>query len=121
MTQPFLQGEVRLLDFPETPVGILEHRGDPAGLGDTLRRFIAWRRAARLPPSASATFNILHDDPATTPPERFRLGLCAATPRVPPDDAGVVAGVIPGGRCAALRHVGTEASLAAAITWLYRE
>ena len=37
-------------DVPPTPVAIMEHRGDPATLGATIQRFIAWRKAAGLPP-----------------------------------------------------------------------
>lgn len=112
--------EVTVVEVADTPVAILRHRGDPALVGDTVRRFIAWRRKAGLPPSSSATFNILHDDPETTPPAEFRLDLCAATGRaVNPDEEGVTAGVIPGGRCAVLRHVGGDNGLGAAIAWLY--
>ena len=66
------------------------------------------------PPRVSATFNILYDDPETTPPEAFRLDLCAATDReVAPNDAGVIVKRIPAGRCAVLRHIGPEDGLAA--------
>ena len=110
---------VRIVEFPETRVAVLTHRGDPARIGDSVRAFIAWRRQAGLPPGASATYNILHGDPATTPPEGFRLDLCAGTDKhVGPNTAGVVAGVIPGGRCAVLRHVGDEAGLKAALVQL---
>jgi AraC family transcriptional regulator len=107
MTRGFGMDEVEVVDFPETPVAVLTHRGDPAGVGETVRRFIAWRRENRLPPPASATFNIFHSDPAEGDPAAFRMDLCAATSRpIATNDAGVVAGTIPGGRCAVLRQVG---------------
>jgi AraC family transcriptional regulator len=31
----------------------MEHRGDPATLGATIQRFIAWRKAAGLHPKTS--------------------------------------------------------------------
>jgi AraC family transcriptional regulator len=100
----------------------LEHRGDPATIGDSIRRFIAWRKAAGLVPRSSATLNILYDDPDGTPPEQFRLDLCAATDRaVQPNDAGIVGKTIPGGRCAMLRHIGTEESFAEAALYLYAQ
>src|SRR4029079_16610732 len=69
---------------------------------------------------ASAVFNILYDDPHTTPPEDFRLGICVATDRnVVPNDARILVRTIPGGRHAVLRHVGTEDSLGAALVYLY--
>jgi AraC family transcriptional regulator len=111
--------QVRIVAVAETPVAVLTHRGDPALIGDTVRRFIAWRRRAGLPPRISATFNILHGDPETTPAADFRLDLCAATAGpVAPNEEGVTAGVIPGGRCAVLRHTGGEDGLGEAIAWL---
>lgn len=113
---------VTLLTVPDVPVAVLRHQGPPHTLGDSLRRFIAWRRRVGLPPRRSATFNILHGDPRTTPPQDFRLDLCAATGRaVADDEAGVVAGVIPGGRVAVLRHVGPEHDLGRSIDWLCRD
>jgi len=101
MTASFSDAQVRLVDFEETRVAVLEHRGDPMAIGDSIRRFIAWRKSMALPPRTSATFNILYDDPITTAPEAFRLDLCAATEReIVPNDAGVGVKVIPGGRCA---------------------
>jgi AraC family transcriptional regulator len=101
MPADYSDEQVRFVDFPETRIAVLEHRGDPALTGDSIRRFIAWRKQMGLPPRLSATFNILRDDPATTVPAEFRLDLCAATEReVAPNDAGIVARVIPGGRCA---------------------
>ena len=55
MTPTFTDADIRILDFPATPVALLEHRGDPARIGDTIRRFIAWRRGAGLSPDRSAS------------------------------------------------------------------
>ena len=112
--------EVQLVCFEETRVAALEHRGDPAALGDSIRKFIAWRREHRLPPAKHATFNLLYDDPADVGPEAFRLDLCVATDI---DEAsmrdGIVPKVIAGGRCALLRHIGSDETLGDAIRWLY--
>lgn len=119
MTTEPADGAVRIVDLAPTRVAVLAHRGDPALIGETIRRFVAWRKAAGLPPRVSATYNILYGDPDTTPPAAFRLDLCAAIRgEVPPNDDGVVAGTIPGGRCALLRHVGPEAGLGATLAWL---
>jgi len=122
MKQGMPERDVRIIETKDVRVAVLEHRGDPARIGDSIRRFIAWRRAAGLSPRSSATFNLLYGDPDSTPAADFRLDLCAATDRaVPPNDAGVVAKVIPGGRCAVLRHVGTEEGFAEAAPYLYSE
>jgi len=120
MTQPLSPDAVRIVDFPETGVAIMAHRGDPAMIDQTIRRLIAWRKANHLPPSRNATFNILHADPAKIPPAEFRLDLCVATERDLGDpEAGVEMGVLPAGRCAVLRHVGSDDGLAAAFAHLY--
>ena len=120
--QQFSNDQVRILDFPDTPVAILEHRGDPALIGDSIRRFIGWRKANAMLPATSATFNILHCDPEDTPARDYRFDLCAATGRtVEPNDAGVVAGLIPGGRCAVLRLTGSGDDLRPAVSFLYGE
>jgi AraC family transcriptional regulator len=68
----------------------------------------------------SATFNILYGDPATTPTEDFRLDIGVAIERdIEPNKAGIVVKTIPGGRCAVLRHTGSEDSLGSAIGYVY--
>ena len=112
--------QIRVLEFKETRVAVLEHRGDPVLIGDSVRKFIEWRKEVGLPPRISATFNILYDNPVETPPEKFRLDLCAATEKdVAPNDAGIVVKVIPGGRCAVLRHIGSDDGFGEAISHLY--
>lgn len=113
-------GAVDIVAFPQTRVALLEHRGDPRRLGESIARFIAWRRDNRLPPSRSATYNLLYDDPADTAPEDYRFGLCAATESEVGENAyGVVAGSLPGGRCARLRHVGPDEGLGERVRYLY--
>lgn len=113
---------VRIALLPPLRVAVLSHRGDPAGLEASIRRFVAWRRDTGLVPRVSRTFNILYGNPATTPPAAFRLDLCAALdrPGTPALAPGMTLETLPGGRCALLRHVGPEAGLGAAIDWLCR-
>jgi AraC family transcriptional regulator len=122
MNSLYTADDVTIVEAPETPVAVMVHRGDPARLGYTIQRFIAWRKSVGLHPRTSATFNVFHTDPRSTPPEEFRLDLCAATNRVVArNDAGVENGVIPGGRCARLRVVGSSDNLEAPALYLYRD
>ena len=119
MARTWTDGNVRIEDTDDIRVAELVHRGDPALIGDSVRRFIEWRKQTGIA-KASAVFNILYDDPHTTPPEDFRLGICVATDRnVVPNDARILVRTIPGGRHAVLRHVGTEDSFGAALVYLY--
>src|SRR6185295_19476190 len=74
-----------------------------------------------LPPRVSATFNIVYNDPEETPPEEFRFGIGAATDKpIAANDAGVTALTIPAGRCAVLRHIGSDDQLGRSILHLYK-
>lgn len=119
MKTDFDSNDVTLIDFPETAVAILPHRGSPARIHETIQRFIAWRKANGLPPSRSATFNIFHSEADA---EDFRIDLCAATDKIiAPNDSGVESGSIPAGRCAMMRLTGSSDNLEPAASWLYRE
>lgn len=113
-------GTVSVTNFPATRVARLEHRGSAFRLGDSIRKFIAWRKANKLPPHLSATFNIIHNDPEETPADEFRFDLCAATDRpISANDCDVREFEIPAGRCAVLRHMGTDDQLGRSIMHLY--
>ena len=122
MTKTFTSADVIIRDVPPTPVAIMEHRGDPSTIGETIQRFIAWRKKAGLHPSKSPTFNIWHSDPHPASPGDYSLDLCAGTDApIAANDAGVKAGLIPGGRRAVLRVVGHTDDLEAPARYLYRD
>jgi len=121
MPMVYRRDDVRIVDLPPVPVACLSHVGDPARIGESVRRFIDWRREKGLSPSRSATWNVLHDDPDATPPDVFRLDICATCDDVGANDAGVVASTIAGGRCAVMRHTGSDALLGDAIRFLYAD
>lgn len=107
--------EVKIVEFPETRVAALEHRGAPAHEYETARKFIAWRIANRLPPDRHRTYGIHYTDPRTTPPEDHRMDICVSVDQpIAPNPQGVVNKVIAGGRCAVVRHVGPREFVAAA-------
>ena len=112
--------EVQIIDFPATRVGLLSHRGDPARIGETIRDFIRWRKESGCSPPESATFNLLYGAPEEAEAESFRLDLCATIARdVRPNPYGVIESTIPAGRCAVLRHVGSDDTLGASLHHLY--
>jgi AraC family transcriptional regulator len=107
--------DVRIVEFPETRVAALEHRGAPHLEYETARKFIEWRIANRLSPDHHRTYGIHYTDPRTTPPEDHRMDICVSVDRpVPPNPQGVINKVIPGGRCAVVRHVGPREFIRAA-------
>jgi AraC family transcriptional regulator len=122
MQKAFTADDVTIRNMPPTPVAIMEHRGDPATIGATIQRFIAWRKASGLTPKTSPTFNVFHSDPRAAPPAEYRMDLCVGADRaVEANGERIEAGVIPGGRCAVLRVIGGADDLEAAALYLYRD
>jgi AraC family transcriptional regulator len=114
---------VKIANFPETRIAVLEHRGDPALVMETAMTFIDWRKSSGLSPvRTSRTFGIAYDDPEQTPAHAFRFDICGSvsTP-VPENPQGVRDGVIPGGRCAVVRHYGSHDRLGVSARYLYRD
>jgi AraC family transcriptional regulator len=118
----FTPDDVTIRDVPPTPVAIMEHRGDRATLGDTIQRFIAWRKAAGLSPDTSPTFNVFRSARCPAVPADYAMDLCVGTDRpIETKDGPMKAGVIPGGRCAVLRYPGNSNNLEPAALYLYRD
>jgi AraC family transcriptional regulator len=110
---------VQIVDFPETKVAVLEHRGAPQLEYETVRKLIEWRLANRLRPDRHRSYGIHYNDPRTTPPADYRVDLCISVESdVPSNPQGVVNKSIPGGRCAVARHLGSRQNVSAA-SWLY--
>ncbi len=115
--------QVKIVDFKKTAVAALEHRGAPERVNDSARIFIEWRKESRLSPvKTSSTFGIAYDDPEKTQPENFRFDICGSvTAPVPDNPQGVVNKVIPGGRCAVVRHIGSHDNIGESAYYLYRK
>lgn len=120
MPMTYQHSDVRIVTFPETRIAVLEHRGAPGLLPNSIQRFIAWRKLNKLPPSVSATFNLIYDDPEQTPAADFRFDLAAAvTAPVAQNEHGIVNKTIPAGECAVIRHTGSDAELGNVVRFLY--
>lgn len=112
--------EVDIIDFPETTLAVLEHRGAPIKLANTIRNFIEWRKDNKLPPSQERTFNLLYDDPNEVEPNDYRFDVCCTFDgKVKSNDYGIVNKTIPMGRCAVIRHVGSDDTIGQKIDYLY--
>lgn len=122
MHQSFTQADVTIRSVAPTPVAIMEHHGDPATLGTTIQRFIAWRKSVGLHPGNSQTFNVWYSERRPDDPADYHMHLCAGTDRpIAPDDLDVKPGLIPGGRRAVLRVTGHTHNLEPTALYLYRD
>lgn len=115
--------EVRVVDFAETIIAVLEHQGPPELIFESVQRFIDWRKSSGLSPIAtSRTFGLAYSDPATTAPEQFRFDVCGEVDApVPENPQGVGTKHIPAGRCAVARHHGSTDRISDSAYYLYRE
>jgi AraC family transcriptional regulator len=113
---------VRTITVAPVTVAVLEHRGDPALVNESVQKFIAWRKESGLSPIAtSQTYGIAYDNPDTTPAEDFRLDICGSVNApVPANRFGIITKTIPGGRCAVVRHEGSLDDVSASVHHLYR-
>ena len=122
LMRTFTTDDVTIRDVPATPVAIMEHRGDPATLGATIQRFIAWRKAAGLHPKTHPTFTVWRSERRPASPADYSVDLCVGTEQpIAANGAEIKAGEIPGGRCAVLRVVGYTDNLEPAALYLYRD
>ncbi|WP_314410308.1 AraC family transcriptional regulator [Pseudomonas kuykendallii] len=115
--------QVRIVDFAEVRVAALDHCGPPAQLDESVRRFIQWRKSSgQSPVGTQRTFGIPYGNPDTTPAEEFRFALCGEIDgAVLPNDYGVREMIIPGGRCAVVRHIGSPDHIGESIYPVYRD
>ena len=115
--------EVRIVEFEKTKVAVLEHRGAPGLVNNSVGIFIEWRKASGLSPvKSSKNFGIVYDNPDTTEPEQFRFDICGSvSDDVPDNPQGVVNKVIPSGRCAVIRHHGSHDMIGDCAYYLYRD
>lgn len=98
------------------------HQGHPASIGNSIRRFIEFRRQHQLHPSRFATFNLLYDDPQDCAPDDYRFGLALQLRAPQPEllqqpELSLV--TVPAGLYACYEHTGPDAQLEPVIRALY--
>jgi AraC family transcriptional regulator len=115
--------QVKVIEFQEVRVAALEHRGPPGLLNASVRKFIEWRmQSGQSPVASSRTFGIPNGNPDTTPPDLFRFAICGEIQEaVAANGHGVHERVIPGGRCAVVRHVGSTDHIGETIYPVFRD
>ena len=102
--------QVEIMNSKETKIAVLEHRGDPELLNESVQKFIEWRKETGFSPvSSSNSYGLVYDDPNKTEPAKFRYDICGSvTSNVPDNTHKIINKTIPGGRCAVLRHIGSH-------------
>ncbi|MCG7540582.1 helix-turn-helix domain-containing protein [Pseudoalteromonas sp. CO348] len=114
--------QVDIINFEQTQIAFLEHKGSAKQIFESAGKFIAWRQNSGLSPiNTSRTFGMPNGDPETMAEDAFRFKLCGSVNTEVPDNAfGVENGVIPQMRCAKVRHLGSHDNMEQTIRWLYQ-
>lgn len=107
--------DIKIVEFPETRVAAIEHHGPPETEYESTRKLIEWRIANGLPPGKGRTFGIHYTNPRAVLADQHRVDFCVSVSNeVQPNPQQVVNKVIPGGRCAFVRHIGSRENVLAA-------
>jgi AraC family transcriptional regulator len=113
---------VEIVVFPETKVAAIEHAGSPALEHATARKLLAWKFENRLlDPLKHRSYGVHYTNPRAVPLSEHRVDFCLSTEgEVAPNPYGIIKKVIPSGRCARARDIGSRFDNKAAV-YLYEE
>lgn len=115
--------KVEVKEMPARRLAVIEHRGHPSGIGESVNKLISWAKAQpmNLKPAPGEAFALAYDDPETTPPEEFRHDLAMTVPENLKLDGEIVEKRLPAGRYAAAMHKGSRDNIAETVYGLYRD
>jgi AraC family transcriptional regulator len=106
--------QVEIIDFPATLVAAVEHRGPESQTYASTQKLIAWRQANGIRPGMGNTYGVHYTDHLHVLPEDYRIDICVSVDKPVLDNPhGVVSKMIPAGRCAKVRNVGSRHEMAA--------
>ncbi|SBS24810.1 Right origin-binding protein [Marinomonas spartinae] len=113
--------QVNIVEFTETPVAAYEHRGPFGQIVASSSAFQASLKHIGITPLLKGrSFGLVYNDPKEVAPEDFRYDLAVkVTQPIIENDEGIVRKVLPGGRCAVLRHLGSRDNLDDSVRTLY--
>lgn len=108
---------------PARRLAVVEHRGDPAKMGESVNKLIAWSKAQpmNLKPKPGEAFGFGYDDPNTTPADEFRYDLAITVPENLKVTGDVVERRLPAGRYAVAMHKGSRDTLDKTVYGIYRD
>ena len=105
-------------------LAVLEHRGDPKKVADSVNKLINWAKAQPfdLKPKPGEAFGFAYDDPKTTPPEKFRFDLAITVPEQVQLNGDIIEEKrLPAGRYAVAVHKGSRDNIGDTIYGMYRD
>ncbi len=115
---------VTIKNFNARRLAVLEHRGDPNLLGDSVNKLLNWAKAQtiNLKPKAGDSFGFAYSDPKLTPASEFRFDLAITIPEHFNLKKGeIIEKRLPAGRYAVAVHKGSRENIGDTIYPLYRD
>lgn len=115
--------KVEIKQVDKIRLAVVEHRGDPKFIGDSVNKLVTWAKAQviNLKPKPGDAFAFGYDDPKTTAPEKFRMDLGIKVPESLKLTHEIVEKYLPAGRYAVTLHRGSRENLGDTVYPLYRE
>jgi AraC family transcriptional regulator len=107
---------VEIVDFPQTKIAVVEHRGPPALEHQSILKLIEWRKVNAVEFSDKhQNYGIHYNDFRHVAPQAYRVDLgISVIDEVPENDFGVINKIIPALRCAKARHIGSRTHISTA-------
>jgi AraC family transcriptional regulator len=104
-------------------LAVLEHRGDPKKLGDSVSKLVSWAKAqpGSLTPKAGESFGFAYSDPKETPPEDFRFDLGITVPDGVKIEGEIIEKLLPSGRYAVAAYKSSRENISDTVYGLYRD
>ena len=114
---------VTIKNMQSRRLAVLEHRGDPQKVGDSVNKLVNWAKSQsmNLKPKAGEAFGFAYDDPKTTEPDEFRFDLGIAVPEQLKLNGKIVEKRLPAGRYAVAVHKGSRDDIGDTTYALYRD
>lgn len=114
---------VVIKQIPTRRLAVIEHRGVPEKLGDSVNQLLEWAQSQpiNVKPKAGEAFGFAYDDPLKTEPSDFRFDLGITVPEKIKITGKIVEKYLPAGRYAVAVHKGARETIADTVYSLYRD
>jgi AraC family transcriptional regulator len=115
--------EVSIQQKPARRLAVLEHRGNPQKVGESVSKLITWAKAQPISvkPKPGDAFGLAYNDPNQVPAEEFHFDLALTVPANLTLSSPVVEKELPAGRYAVAVHKGSRDNIGDTIYAMYRD
>lgn len=111
---------VIIKNMPARHLAVLEHRGDPQKLGESVHKLLTWCKDKSIILNPGESFGFAYDDPYKVSANEFRFDLAVTIPKNIKLSDGIIAREMPEGRYAVAVHKGSRNNIGDTVYGLYR-